>query len=202
MLLHAAAGGEMPESALSDLRRRSTRGFTLVEMMVVVVIIGVLSVIALFAYRKYEHAARNAEAEQFLGAIRVAQESYFQSFGQYAGNANPSRWPVSVPTIQKEPWDPVGEAAFQQLNVSTPGRVWFQYMVVAGRAGENPPGGAPFRPGEVDNRPWFFAAACGDFNNNANGAVCGTQATAEGSRLSYFETSSVRPDIVRFNEGQ
>jgi hypothetical protein len=75
-------------------------------------------------------------------------------------------------------------------------------MVVAGRAGENPPGGAPFRPGEVDNRPWFFAAACGDFNNNANGAVCNTQATTEGSRLSYFETSSVRPDIARFNEGQ
>ena len=191
-----------PFPSTTTLARSARRGFTLVEMMVVVVIVGILSVIALFAYRKYEHAARNAEADQMLGAIRAAQEAYFQSFGQYAGTVNGARWPQSVPTLVKEAWEPINEGTFQALNVSTPGRVWFQYMIVAGRAGENPPGGAPFRPGEVQNRAWYFAAACGDFNNNADGALCSGAAMNEGSRLSYFETNSLRADVVRFNEGQ
>jgi prepilin-type N-terminal cleavage/methylation domain-containing protein len=68
--------------------RSRVRGFTLVELMVVVVILGVLAVLALFAYRKYTYAARNSEAVQFLGGVRAAQESYFQSFGQYCGTLN------------------------------------------------------------------------------------------------------------------
>ena len=53
--------------------------------MIVVVILGVLSVVAITGYRKYVYSARNTAAIQFLGAVRAAQEAYFQSFGQYCG---------------------------------------------------------------------------------------------------------------------
>ena len=77
--------------------RPSTRGFTLVELMIVVVIIGVLSVLAITGYRKYTYSARNAEAQQFLGAVRAAQQMYFEGFGRYCGDPNPAAWPAEMP---------------------------------------------------------------------------------------------------------
>ena len=48
---------------------RSSRGFTLVELMIVVAIVGVLAVIATFSIRKYMANAKTAEARDKLGQI-------------------------------------------------------------------------------------------------------------------------------------
>lgn len=95
--------GAGPAPGDSEMQRTRNRGFTLVELMVVVVILGILAVLALFAYRKYTYAARNSEAVQFLGAVRAAQESYFQSFGQYCGTLQPALHPAVIPFEGKEP---------------------------------------------------------------------------------------------------
>lgn len=59
------------------------RGFTLVELMFVVAILGVLSVVAVASYRGYMKKARNQEAIAFLLDIKLKQETYFMTYSQY-----------------------------------------------------------------------------------------------------------------------
>ena len=66
----------------SSTRRSSTRGMTLIEMMIVVLIITVLTTLAMMGYKRLIYQARNAEARNFLGAIRGAQNVYYQLHGQ------------------------------------------------------------------------------------------------------------------------
>ena len=48
---------------------RNKRGFTLVELMIVVAIIGVLSALAIYGVRKYLTNAKTAEGRMGLGRI-------------------------------------------------------------------------------------------------------------------------------------
>jgi prepilin-type N-terminal cleavage/methylation domain-containing protein len=59
-------------------------GFTLVELMTVIVIVGVLSIVGLPAYRKYIERAKMAEAYQTLGTFSDLQIAYFTSNGSFA----------------------------------------------------------------------------------------------------------------------
>ena len=155
------------------------RGFTLLELMIVVVIIGVLSVVAVTSYRRYSYGARNAEAQHFLQAIRLAQMSYYEQYGQYCGSPTPAKWPLVVPTGASGAtrWGPVPNGnPFFQLGLKSPNEVWFQYEVAAGGAGEN--GGASIKNSD---RPWFWAQAHSDFNGNG--------------QLSTFEVTSEKPEV-------
>jgi prepilin-type N-terminal cleavage/methylation domain-containing protein len=59
-------------------------GFTLIELVMVVAIIGVLSTLAIPNLTKLAHKSRRSEAYQALHAIAVAQSSYFTQEGRYA----------------------------------------------------------------------------------------------------------------------
>lgn len=59
-------------------------GFTLVELMVVVAIIGLLSAVAIPNFKKYQAKSKMSEAKLQLSAIYTAETAFFSDFNMYA----------------------------------------------------------------------------------------------------------------------
>jgi type IV pilus assembly protein PilE len=64
---------------------RAQKGFTLIEVMIVVGIVAILSAIAIPNYSEYVRRARITEATSTLGTMRLKMEQYFQDNRTYAG---------------------------------------------------------------------------------------------------------------------
>jgi type IV pilus assembly protein PilA len=62
---------------------RDHRGFTLIELMIVVAIIGILAAIAIPNFLRYQAQSRQAEARTNLGGIFVAETSFFGEQSRY-----------------------------------------------------------------------------------------------------------------------
>jgi type IV pilus assembly protein PilE len=72
------------------------RGFTLLELVVVIIILGILATLGFTQYTKMVEKGRTSEAKMVLGQLRTAQEAYNQQYGSYtSGITNLS---VEVPT--------------------------------------------------------------------------------------------------------
>lgn len=64
--------------------RARARGFSLIELMVVVAVFALLATIATSSYRRYTLRATRTEGRLALLAIQVAQEKYFLQNNTYA----------------------------------------------------------------------------------------------------------------------
>ena len=67
--------------------RRNQGGFTLVELMIVVIIVGILAAVAIPMYQGATERAKASEAVAALGTIRGAMRVYYAEHGTYV-NAN------------------------------------------------------------------------------------------------------------------
>jgi type IV pilus assembly protein PilE len=66
---------------------KSAQGFTLIELMIVVAIIGILSVFVLPAYGDYSTRGKIPDATSNLASKRVLMEQYFQDNHTYLSGA-------------------------------------------------------------------------------------------------------------------
>jgi prepilin-type N-terminal cleavage/methylation domain-containing protein len=106
---------------------RSTRGFTLLELMIVVAIIGILAAMAIPAFQTYQNRSKRSEAYANLSAVAKLQKSYFSEYNAY------------TPTIVSQPggglgshkraWTPAADLAYQSVGFRPEGDVYYDYEV-------------------------------------------------------------------------
>lgn len=66
------------------------RGFSLIELMIVVAIVGIIAKVALPMYTAYMARGKVTEAQSALTSGRVAMEQYFQDYRTYVGATCPA----------------------------------------------------------------------------------------------------------------
>ncbi len=107
---------------LSDFRK----GFTLIELMVVVAIIAILAAIAIPQYKNYQLKAKTAEAKMNIGAIRTSEEAYAAENDYYVL----TKWePSTIPGTSPADFSATTTNGFSYLGFEPAGKVYFSYAV-------------------------------------------------------------------------
>ncbi len=125
------------------------RGFTLIEMMFAVVVLGILVAVAVDSFTGYVRKARATEVVEMFGELKSREDTYHAEFGKYLPAcpspsgpldmdcAEGNYWPATLPGKGQQMDATSPPARWQTLHVHTPkGYLYCQYEVVAGLANE------------------------------------------------------------------
>jgi len=113
----------LPRENMRSATRRKA-GFSLIELMVAVAIIGTLASMAIPSFQRMQLRSRAAEGRTNLASLRTSQEGYFAEFGTYIGAA-PT--PAAIPSGSRVPWP--GGLGFDTIGWLPDGAIQFQYAV-------------------------------------------------------------------------
>jgi prepilin-type N-terminal cleavage/methylation domain-containing protein len=155
------------------MNRKASTGFTLIELMIVVIILGVLAAIAVPSFMQPFHYSKTSEVQALLRDIGAKQEAFKAEFGQYLnvsgtmdfGNRRPALAPRN--DFGWVDWNPGADAidtAWRQLGFRPQSAVRYGYVVVAGLPGVTVTG----VPAGLANTNDHWWAAVGYGNNNTS----------------------------------
>jgi type IV pilus assembly protein PilA len=175
-------------------RPSSKRGFTLVELSIVVVIVGVLAVVAVAGYRRMILSSKITEAQNMVNAIKIAQEDYKTERGLYA--AITTYCPSGAGVHDKKfGWDSQCGAPnrWEVLPVHADNAVQFAYASPAGPSNFTAPGDIgctiDWSGAMADTtRPWYVVHAKADLD--------------EGGVATELVSSSFQNTVFSCNEGE
>jgi prepilin-type N-terminal cleavage/methylation domain-containing protein len=174
---------------------RPQDGFTLVELMVVVVIVGVLAAVGVMAYTRYVRKAKSAEVMQIFGEFKARQETFASEFGSYQSTGTEAEFFPTTLNGDSQTTIGVMPPTWQALRIQ-PGKggLYCQYASPAGLAGELLTGAAGIdlfqAPGNRPAKNWFYLLAQCDWDGSDDGDV---------SR--YYMRGDLT-QLVRENEGK
>jgi prepilin-type N-terminal cleavage/methylation domain-containing protein len=205
-------------------------GFTLVEMMITVVILGILAAIATVGYRRYVARARTSEAVAMLAEIAARENTYYTEFAQFLPVDSKASAPVT-PTLTSGTGAAVGFssffpvqtiASFDSVRVSTPlgtlpqswnvmgirpkdRGLYCNYFAYAGTAGTTagPAGsfGLALLGSGAQTAQWFYAlAACNLMKHSTEAWADASGGTT--NTVTVLGLSSNRPTLVTFHDGK
>lgn len=66
--------------------RRNHRGFTLIELMIAIVLVGILAALAVTTYNRFADKARMTQAQTVLKHLQKTETTYFTEHEQYTDN--------------------------------------------------------------------------------------------------------------------
>jgi type IV pilus assembly protein PilA len=135
---------------------RSRKGFTLVELMIVVAIIGILAAIAIPNFLNFRMKAKTSEAKSNLGAIRSTEVAYYAEYSGYIVNQawTPDHTSGVASVDAKKQWDT--STRFSIIGFSPEGAVYFDYQLEALSG---------------DTSSMFTALSRGDLDKNGDWAI-------------------------------
>ncbi len=77
-----------------SLKKRGHRGFTIVELLIVIVVIGILALLVITTYSGIQAKARNAKRQTDIQSLQTQIEAFFSQNGFYPSltNMNTASW--------------------------------------------------------------------------------------------------------------
>jgi prepilin-type N-terminal cleavage/methylation domain-containing protein len=159
-------------------------GFTLIEMMFVVVVLGVLAAVAVVAYTKNVRKARSGEIPQIFGELKSREEMYHAENGRYLPVCRSVTTLGGINDCTEGDWFPAalpGKGAaialgtlpprWLELKVNLTKQAFYcQYEVIAGLKNDNTnidAIGQEMWGATTPTRNWFYLMAQCDWDGEA-----------------------------------